>query len=194
MLYCNTEQTAVWLARGEWQNLRNSGWLQKRVFDTRPRVHLICNDPKMISLKKRREVVCCLYWPKEGVRFYETWNSVENTMQDRSVFHVCERYQGYIPKSPFFRQNEQFTLQICLSVHRDWDKGVFWALSSFLSSQMSWQQKCRRTVNMVSSSYLDIELFILLFADDLALLTTSPTGPQTQLDCLQRVSRLRSHC
>ena len=39
-----------------------------------------------------------------------------------------------------------------------------------------------------------IELFILLFADDLALLSCSPTGLQTQLDCLQRVSRLRSHC
>ena len=32
-----------------------------------------------------------------------------------------------------------------------------------------------------------IELFILLFADDLALLSCSPTGLQTQLDCLQRV-------
>ena len=32
-----------------------------------------------------------------------------------------------------------------------------------------------------------IELFILLFADDLALLSCSPTGVQTQLDCLQRV-------
>ena len=32
-----------------------------------------------------------------------------------------------------------------------------------------------------------IELFILLFANDLALLSCSPTGVQTQLDCLQRV-------
>ena len=32
-----------------------------------------------------------------------------------------------------------------------------------------------------------IELFILLFADGLALLSCSPTGLQTQLDCLQRV-------
>ena len=32
-----------------------------------------------------------------------------------------------------------------------------------------------------------IELFILLFADDLAFLTSSPTGLQTQLDCLQTV-------
>ena len=39
-----------------------------------------------------------------------------------------------------------------------------------------------------------IQLFILLFADGLALLSCSPTGLQTQLDCLQRVSRLRSHC
>ena len=32
-----------------------------------------------------------------------------------------------------------------------------------------------------------IELFILLFADGLALLSCSPTSLQTQLDCLQRV-------
>ena len=40
--------------------------------------------------------------------FCEAWNSVENTMQERSVFHVCERYQGYIPESLFLRQNEQW--------------------------------------------------------------------------------------
>ena len=32
-----------------------------------------------------------------------------------------------------------------------------------------------------------IDFVILLFADDLALLSPSPTGLQTQLDCLQRV-------
>ena len=32
-----------------------------------------------------------------------------------------------------------------------------------------------------------MELFILLFADDVALLSTTPTGLQNQLDCLKNM-------